>query len=173
MPNLLSQLQSAQQRLPSLRSSLTDPIGVNRERAAVLARQGFAAYDAWSAIRPALAIGGAIGVAASVTMLIKRRKTPEAVALYALTLALSAGALVASKPLDLLGFGGKPSPTKPSAGGAVAAAPSGSFLDWLDKKRASYTAEDPQWADRTMNRVKALPAVQDVIKQQPLIASVL
>lgn len=170
MANPLSNLfqQNAPAPLRNLQSSAPiDLIRVNRERAAVLAKQGFAAYDTWKAMRPALAIGGAIGIVGSAVMLFKRRKTPEAVALYTLTLALSAGALYVSRPLDLMGFT-TPEPTPPNDPAA-----SNSFVQWLDQKRSDYAADDPRWVDRTMSRVRSLPAVQSAIQQQPLIAAVL
>jgi hypothetical protein len=169
MPSILDRLQSLQQtagRLSSVRSSVGDALTVNRERAAVVAKQAFDAYDTWQAARPVLAIAGAAGAAASIYALVKRRKVPEAKPLYALTLALSLGALWASSPLDLMGFTSAPAAPQ---GPAQAGSTGGGLLAWVDGKRAAYAAEDPAWADKTLNRVRALPLVQ----QTPLLKTVL
>ncbi len=151
--------------MSSLRASVGDALTVNRERAAVVAKQAFDAYDTWQAARPVLAIVGAAGAAASIYALVKRRKVAEAKPLYALTLALSLGALWASSPLDLMGF--KSAPAAPQ--GPAQAGSTGGLLTWVDGKRAAYAAADPAWADKTMNRVRALPLVQ----QTPLLKTVI
>ncbi len=169
MPSLLDRLQSLQSKtaqLSSLRASVGDALTVNRERAAVVAKQAFDAYDTWQATRPVLAIAGTLGAAASIYALVKRRKVAEAKPLYALTLALSLGALWASSPLDLMGF--KSAPAAPQ-GPAQAGSATGGLLTWVDGKRAAYAAADPAWADKTMNRVRALPLVQ----QTPLLKTVI
>lgn len=152
-------LQQALQAIPGRLSSVLPDVAVDRERVAAVAQTGFDAFDTWSAARPYLIVGGAVGAAVSAYMLYRRRKHAEAYPTYLTTLALSLGALWAAYPMI---FAGTPPPAADAAAG-------GSFLGWVDDRRARYAARDPQWATKTLRRVQTLPGVA----QMPAVRALL
>jgi hypothetical protein len=166
MPNLLSSLQAL---LPSgaspqvgsapippaaLRSFLrSQPAYVaNRERAAVLLREGLGYYEIWTTIKPALFVGGLAGMAVSGAALYRRRSaSKEAMVLYGVSFLLSAGVAWASRP------------------GAAAATGQTGVVAELDQKRAELTAQDPNWADETYQELYQQPGIQPELDANPMV----
>jgi hypothetical protein len=92
-------------------------------------------------------------------MLWKRRRTPEAYALYITTFILGAAAAWFARPFA----------SAPTSPGATSTPGGPTILDRLDAKRREYAAEDPRWADRTWARVAAMPGVREQLDRQPLL----
>jgi hypothetical protein len=150
MPSPLSLLN----KLSSAQSDAAD----TRERLAVVLRQGFGAYDAYVAAQPWIFGAGLLAMGVSGVMLWKRRRTPEAYALYVTTFIIGAAAAWFARP-----FTSAPaSPGAPTPGGPT-------IIDRLDAKRREYAAEDPRWADRTWARVASMPGVREQLDRQPLL----
>lgn len=133
----------------------------NRERAAVVLDQGFQVYDAWVRAKPAVFIGGLIGMAVSGAALYKRRKSgPESWAVYLTTFALSAAATYVARP----GTVEPPPPgTSPDEMGAYA------VLSAIDKKRAQLKAVNPRFADQVFMRLAQTPGVREQLNANPLV----
>lgn len=133
----------------------------NRERAAVVLDQGFQVYDAWVKAKPAIFIGGLIGMALSGTALYKRRKTgPEAWAVYLTTFVVSATGAWVARP------GSSPPPppgTLPSEMGDYG------VLTAIDKKRTELKASNPYFADQVFNRLANVPGVREQLNASPLV----
>jgi hypothetical protein len=156
MPSLL-QLAS-QIPTPRLSSVPSDSIQANRERLAVVVKQGLDAYETYQAAKPFLLWGGLLGAAISGFALAKRRHTPEAYPLYI-------GTFVASLAAVWAGF---PSSTAPTPPGQPKVAGTG-LVAALDAKRAAYAAADPRWADRTFSRLAAMPDVAAQLDKAPMV----
>ncbi len=168
MPSLLSSLStllpSASQPVGSapipanaLRSYLRQQPAYrnNRERAAVLLREGLGYYEIWTTIKPALFISGLVGMAVSGAAFYRRRSASnEAKVLYAASFLLSAGVAWASKP------------------GAAAATGQTGIVAELDQKRAALTASDPNWADETYQELYQLPGIEQELDANPVIKAV-
>jgi hypothetical protein len=133
----------------------------NRERAAVVLDQGFQVYDAWTKAKPAIFIGGLIGMALSGVALYKRRRTgPEAWAMYAASFAASAAATWVARP----GTSTPPPPgTLPGEMGAFA------VVDAIDKKRAELKRSNPYFADQIFMRLADTPGVREQLNANPLV----
>ncbi len=133
----------------------------NRERAAVVLDQGFQVYDAWVKAKPAIFIGGLVGMALSGAALAKRRGSgPEAWAVYLATFTLSAAGAWVARP------GGTPPappgtmPGEMSDYGVVAA---------IDKKRVQLKQTNPYFADEVFNRLANAPGVREQLNANPLV----
>jgi LPXTG-motif cell wall-anchored protein len=150
MPSPLSILS----RVSSAQSDVSD----TRERLAVVLKQGLSAYDAYVAAQPWIFGAGILAMGVSGVLLWKRRRNPEAYALYITTFVLGAAAAWFAKPWD---SAAAPATAKQAGGPTI--------IDRLDAKRREYAAEDPRWADKTWSRVAAMPGVGDQINKQPLL----
>lgn len=139
-------------------SSAQSDVGDTRERLAVVLKQGFGAYDAYVAAQPWIFGAGLLAMGVSGVMLWKRRRTPEAYALYLTTFVVGAAAAWFARPFDSAAA----APGAKQAGGPT-------ILDRLDAKRREYAAEDPRWADRTWARVASMPGVREQLDRQPLL----
>ncbi len=133
----------------------------NRERAAVVLDQGFQVYDAWVKAKPAVFIGGLVGMAVSGAALYKRRKTgPESWAVYLTTFALSAAAAYTARP-------GTTNPPPP--GTAASEMSAYAVVDAIDKKRAQMRAVNPYFADQVFMRLAETPGVREQLNANPLV----
>ena len=142
---------------PALRSYLrSQPAYVsNRERAAVLIKEGLGYYEIWTTIKPALFVGGLVGIAVSGAALYRRRKSAkEAMVLYTVSFLVSAGVAWVSKP------------------GAAAATGQTGVVAERDEKRAALTASDPNWADETYQELYQLPGIEQELDANPVIKAV-
>jgi hypothetical protein len=140
-------------------SSAQSDANDTRERLAVVLKQGFGAYDAYVAAQPWIFGAGLLAMGVSGVMLWKRRRTPEAYALYLTTFIAGAAAAWFARPFG----GGAATPATPAQAGGP------TIIERLDAKRREYAAEDPRWADRTWARVAAMPGVREQLDRQPLL----
>lgn len=131
---------------------------VNRERAAVIIREGLGIYDAWATAKPIIFIGGLVGMALSGAAIYRRRQSAkEAMVLYSGTFLVSALAAWVARPIS------PPANAPPGYGGAIAA---------IDEKRAALTAEDPNWADETYQELAEMPGIEQDLDANPLLKAV-
>lgn len=130
-----------------------------RERAAVVLDQGFAAYDAWQGIKPTLFVGGLIGMAASAYAMHKRKgRGHETWVLYGATFLASAAAAWVARP-----------GTSPTAPPGVDGADGFNVVSAIDARRAKLKAQNPAFADQVFNRLAALPGVQGPLDANPIV----
>ena len=127
-----------------------DPTAVqDRSRAAALVDAGYGAVDTYARMQPFLFVASTVGLLISGMALAKRRKNPEAVALYATTAILSGVTAFLTRP-DFL----RPAPTPAAAATATTPAMAGA-LSWLDNRVAARSAQQPGWESATWNRLAA------------------
>lgn len=167
MPSLLSNLSAL---LPSAGSS--GPVGsapippaalrsflrsqpaymANRERAAVLLREGLGYYELWTNLKPVLFVGGLAGMAVSGAAIYRRRKaSKEAAVLYGVSFLISAGLAWVARP------------------GAAAATGQTGIVAEIDQKRAELSKTDPNWADETYQQLYQEPGIQPELDANPLV----
>jgi hypothetical protein len=142
---------------PALRSYLrSQPAYMsNRERAAVLIKEGLGYYEIWTTAKPILFVGGLVGMAVSGAALYRRRKSAkEAMVLYAVSFLISAGVAWVSKP------------------GAAAATGQTGVVAELDEKRAELSKEDPGWADAVYQDLYQQPGIQPELDANPLVKAI-
>ena len=131
----------------------------NRERAAVIIREGLGIYDLWATAKPIMFVGGLVGMAVSGAAIYRRRSSAkEAMVLYSVTFLVSALSAWVARPVSA------PANAPPGYGGAIAA---------IDEKRAELTADDPNWADETFNELAAMPGVEQDLDANPLLKAVI
>jgi hypothetical protein len=139
---------------------------VNRERAAAVLDAGFKTADTYNRIKPALFVGGLIGMAASVYAMSKRHgRGGEAIATWATVFLASAATAWVTRPIA--------NAAKPPAGSSAAAQNSFGMLAIIDKRRAELKAQDPNFADKVFARFDALPVVAAQLDASPLLKAVL
>lgn len=131
----------------------------NRERAAVIIREGLGLYDMWASAKPILFVGGLAGMAVSGAAIYRRRgSAKEAAVLYSATFLISAAVAWITRPVST------PVNAPPGYGGAIAA---------IDEKRAELTADDPNWADKTYQELAAMPGIEQDLDANPLLKAVI
>lgn len=136
----------------------------NRERAAVVVDVGLRAYDAWVKAKPILFWGGLAGLVASGVMLYARRKRgPEAWAVYAATGVVSAAAAWVARPSGAAAP--KPPPGTTDAAGF-------NLVTALDAARAERAKADPRWADKVWLRTVMLPGIKEEVDKAPIMRAV-
>lgn len=135
----------------------------NRERVAVVIRQGLAAYDAYAKAQPWI-FGGSLVGAAVCTAGLWKRTGAEARTLYGSGLAACLVIAWFTRPGQLPAAPPGTKPEEAASAGVVA---------YIDRKRADYRREDPAWADRTMARVADLPGVREQVAAAPILRAVL
>lgn len=166
--NLSSLSQQAQSLIPpeTVKSQLSQipAYRENRERAAVIFKQGLAAYEAYIRVRP-YAFAASLATAAACGWGLWKRKGAEARALYGAGLAVSLAVAWFTRPqAAAAGVKSTVKSGDPAKAGIVAA---------IDAKRAQYAAEDPAWADKTMTEVAALPGVAEQVAAAPALRAIL
>lgn len=134
---------------------------VNRNRAAAVVHDGLAYYEKYEKARPYIFWGSLLGLAASSFALYKRRKKgPEAWAVYGATAVVCAGAAWVTRPVG---------ESVPAAPGAPAAS-TGGVLGYIDRRVAALTLEDPRFADTTFKQLVAMPGIKTQWEQaDPLV----
>lgn len=126
----------------------------NRARAAAAVNLGYEAVDTFEKYRLALFVGGMVGALASGYGLVRRRKTPEAVALYTITGLISMGVAWVSKPRTEAGEAAVSAATAPTAPPSPHAPGTAKrLLAWTDRRVDTLTQEDPGWEARTLARL--------------------
>lgn len=135
---------------------------VNRDRAAAALHDGFAAWDFYVEIRPALFILSLMGMAGSAWVGFNRRHTGwESKALYSSAFGLSAAMAWVTRP-GALGGAASASDAEAAAGGGM--------VGYLDQRANEIRAEDPNFADEAFNRLVHSPGVDPTWeKTDPLI----
>ncbi len=120
----------------------------NRARIAALTELGYEGLDFYQQFQPTLFILGVVGTAIGSAALAKRRKNPEAVALYSLITVGSALTAWLTRPAML-----RPAPA-PLPPNSTASTPIlGSTLGWLDRRAENLTRNDPGWESRNLARL--------------------
>jgi hypothetical protein len=170
MANPLSSFADAQSLIPpaALKSQLSriPAYRSNRERAAVIFRQGLAAYDTYVKTRPWIFAASLVGAGVCSWGLWKR-KGAEAKGLYGVGLVTCLATAWLTRPPA-------PAPAAPAKPGVPAKpAPAGGIVAAIDAKRAEYTAKDPRWADKVMAGVAALPGVREEVAAAPVLKAIL
>lgn len=146
-------------------------VQVNRARAAALIDYGYEKLDQFSSVKPYVFWSSTAGLVACGYMGFRRRKIPEAVALYSVLGVISAGLAYLTRPDALRP---QPAPMPASATAApVPAAPAPSpttsapvleatkpapkalpqVLGWLDRRVVARSAIKPGWEATTLRRV--------------------
>jgi hypothetical protein len=120
----------------------------NRARVAALTQLGYKGVDFYDDYQPVLFITGLVGTVVGGAALAKRRKNPEAVALYTITTVASALLAWIARPAAL-----RPAPAEVPAGASTNPAVLGSTLGWLDRRADHLTQNDPGWESRTLARL--------------------
>lgn len=126
---------------------------VNRDRTAASIHWGYEQLAKYEAIRPSLFATSLVGLALSVSMITKRRRVPEAVTLYSVLAAMSAGAAWFTRPDALRPA---PAPVPPAAPGEDDSGQGAMamVLGWADRKAQVLDATyGPHWRDATWRRL--------------------
>lgn len=123
-------------------------VQVNRARIASLVHLGYQTVDTYEAARPWLFLASVAGVIGSGIGMSRRRKIPEAVALYSITGVLSLAMGIITRPRALGAQAPTPPATNANAPGALR-----STLAWTDGRVARLSREDPGWESRTLARL--------------------
>lgn len=106
-------------------------------------------YERW---RPTLFALSAVGLAVSSAMAYRRRKVPEAWALYLTTAGISGGMAWFTRPAALRGAPAAvppPDPTLPASGTSTMA----QILGWADRRADHLDQTEPGWQPRTWRRL--------------------
>ncbi len=124
----------------------------NRDRAAAALHDGFAVWDTYVELRPALFIVSLMGMVGSAWVGYNRKHTGwESKALYVSAFCASAGLAWMTRPGA---FGGAA-----SASDAEAAA-GGGMVGYLDQRAAEIREQDPNFADEAITRLINSPGVK-------------
>lgn len=127
----------------------TNAYRINRARIAALAHLGYSGLDTYAAAKPGIFLVSLAGLLASGVALAKRRKKcPEAPALYALTAALSGAAAWFTRPDWLLPPPQANVQVDPNAADYVKQA-----LGRIDGRAAALSRSEPGWEARTLGRL--------------------
>lgn len=157
--SLFNQL-TGQALVTAAQVAVTTPVvRQNRARAAVVVHEGYDWLETWDRWRPTVFALSAAGAAVSWSMAYKRRKLPEALALYTLTGgACSALAWLtrpaalrpppAAMPAPAPGTVPLPGQTAPPPPGALA-----QLLGYLDRRAATLSIERPGWEGTSLRRL--------------------
>ena len=133
----------------------------NRERAAVVLDQGFKAYDTYVAYKTPIFVASLLNAALSMWMLKQRRKRgPEAVALWSANLVASLGVAYVTRP-------GTTAP--PPAGMSKEDAREFGVVSVIDARRAALKKTNPAFADRVFERMTSLPGIKEPLDANPLV----
>ncbi len=128
----------------------SNAVTTNRARIAAMVNLGYSAADTYQTMKPGLFIAGVVGTLVSGAALAKRRKNPEAVALYTLTAVISAATAWFARP-DMLKSSAALAP--PPDSNPAAPGPVKSSLGWADHRVAKLSASQPGWEGATLTRL--------------------
>jgi hypothetical protein len=137
----------------------------NRERAAVVLKQGLDAYEIYVRARPwAFAASLVSAAVCGAALWHRRRAGREAQTLYTVGLIGSLAVAWFTRPPPETAAVKAAKPEEKAGAGIIA---------MIDAKRAAFTEKDPTWADQTMARVAGLPGVREQIDEAPVLRAVL
>jgi hypothetical protein len=135
-------------------------VRVNRARAAALVDYGYEKLDQYSAIKPYVFWGSTAGLVACGYMGWKRRKIPEAVALYSVLGVLAAGVAYLTRPdtarpppAPMPATASIPAPSAPGEPPKPAPKALPQVLGWLDRRVEARSQVRPGWEAATLRRV--------------------
>ncbi len=150
LDNLGNSLQSSALTEAAKLATDSTAVKVNRARIAAVANLGYSYLDTYQRAKPSLFILGLAGTTISSMALAKRRKNPEAVALYSILAVVSIATAWFTRPDLLKSAAAKATPpeSNPNAPGAVK-----SSLTWADNRVAKLTARQPGWEGATLTRL--------------------
>lgn len=141
---------------------------INRNRAGAILHDGFAAYDTYQAMKPALFIGSLVGAATSGWAFEKRGRKPrntEAMVMYGAVFALCTTIAWFTRPTGDAVPEDAPPNTPPSQEGAT--------INWLDRRVSALSDNDPGFADAAFSRLVQMPGINTTFqKMNPLIQAV-
>ncbi len=179
MANLLSAAMSAMSPSTPGASSLPIPpemikqllsgqpaFTVNRERAAAVLDAGFRFTDGYNKIKPALFIGGLVGMGMSAYSLTKRRARGAETWTFWVA-AFGASAVTAWITRPILNAAQAP------PGSTATEKATFGLLGIIDKRRATLKARDPAFADKVFARFDQLPVIKAQLDTSPLLKAVL
>lgn len=133
----------------------------NRERAAVVLGQGFGVYDTLVANKTLIFLAAAANAVFSAYMLKKRRRSGgEAVALWSISLAASAGVAWVARP-------GTTDAPPPGMTGAQAT--DFGIVSMIDHKREALRQKNPGFADDVFRRLTSMPGIREPLDANPLV----
>lgn len=124
----------------------------NRARTAAAVDYVYDAIETYERWRPTLFALASVGALASAAMAYRRRKVPEAWALYLTTLGLSGATAWATRPAALRGEPAPvppPDPNLPASGTSTMA----QILGWADRRADRLDQTEPGWQVRTWRRL--------------------
>lgn len=135
---------------------------VNRDRAAVVLNDGFAVWDTYVEIRPALFVLSLMGMVGSAWVGYNRKHTGwESKALYSSTFVASAALAWITRP-GALGGAATATEAEQAAGGGM--------VGYLDDRASELRQQDPFFADHAFERLVKSPGVAPTWqKTDPLI----
>ncbi len=137
---------------------------VNRERAAAVLDAGFRSYDFYTKVKPALFVGGLVGMGVSGLAIYKRRgRGTEIWVMWTAAFIASAATAWVARPIA----------NAAPPGSSAAAQGTFGLLATIDKRRATLKAQDPNFADKVILRFENLPVVKAQLDSSPLIKAVL
>jgi hypothetical protein len=123
-------------------------VTVNRERLAAAVNLGYSVVDGYDRAKPGIFVASLVSTILSSGALAKRRKNPEAVALYSIIAISSALTAWFTRPDFLKGQAAVPPQSNAQAPGPVKSA-----LGWADARAAKLSASQPGWEGRTLTRL--------------------
>lgn len=124
----------------------------NRDRAGALLHDGFAVWDKYVEIRPALFVLSLMGMGASAWVGYNRRHTGwESKALYSSSFIASAVLAWITRP-GALGGAATASEAEQAAGGGM--------VGYLDDRVSALRSEDPLFADKAFQRLVQSPGIK-------------
>ena len=165
LPSSLSSLPISPEMVKSLLSGQPAFV-VNRERAAAVLDAGFKTADTYNRFKPALFVGGLLGMAGSAYAMTKRHgRGSEAITTWSMVFLASAATAWITRPI--LGA------AKAPPGSSAATQNSFGLLAIIDKRRAVLKAQDPNFADKVFQRFDNLPVVKAQLDTSPLLKAVL
>lgn len=159
MSSLFNQLTGQALTTAAQVAVATPVVRQNRARAAVVVHEGYDWLETWDRWRPTVFALSAAGAAVSWSIAYRRRKLPEAVALYCLT-GTAASVLAwftrpaalrpppAALPVPAPGTVPLPGQTAPPPPGALA-----QLLGYLDRRATALSGERPGWEGAALRRL--------------------
>lgn len=151
-------------------------VQVNKARAAAVADYGYEKLEMYEAWRPTIFATSSAACLVSVAMGVKRRKVPEAIALYSLSAALTGTLAWLTRP-DALRPAPAPMPpqeTDPDQPVEPRPGAMAQVLGWVDRRVDRLNTTEPGWQPRTWQRLAAdlgfgtiKPPVSDLLYSRP------
>lgn len=139
----------------------------NRDRAGAVIQKGLDAYDGYQKAKPYLFWGSLVGAIAAAYYFEKRGRRPdnrEAMVLYGASFAVCAATAIITRP----GKGAVPADATPEE--IEAASGDSALIGWVDTKVEELRAQDPNFADKAINRLVGMPGIKGQFqKMDPLI----